>query len=67
MKVTAIRSFVHHGKRKKGETFEVSDKNGELLIEKGLAKKADPAAEATGKKEPGAGAKGKQTKAAQAK
>lgn len=41
MKVTAVRSFVHYGVYKKGDTFEVSDGNAESLIKRQLVKKAD--------------------------
>ncbi|CAB3662976.1 Uncharacterised protein [Achromobacter denitrificans] len=64
MEVKAISPFEHMGTRRRGDVFEVSERIGERLVQKGLAvlvsptvKEAasgDPADDSTGAGEPSA-------------
>ncbi len=46
-KVIAITSFEHHGSRSRGAEFDVSNQHADLLVKRGLVKRAGEAA-ATG-------------------
>ncbi|WP_067759326.1 hypothetical protein [Orrella dioscoreae] len=42
MEVKAILPFEHMGTRRRGDVFEVSERVGERLVQKGLAKLVSP-------------------------
>lgn len=42
MKVKAISPFEHMGTRRRGDVFEVSERIGERLVQKGLAEFVSP-------------------------
>lgn len=63
MEVKAISPFEHMGTRRRGDVFEVSERIGERLVQKGLAEfvsptvkeaaSGDPPEDSTGAGEPG--------------
>lgn len=63
MKIKVLQAFDHHGLKKEGEVFEISEKFGTELISKGLAKLYDSDAEEKAKAEAEAKAAEEKSKA----
>lgn len=59
MKVKAIFSFDHDGARRRGDVFDISDRVGSQLVDKGLVIVADEGAKQNSVLNPGAGRRGR--------
>ncbi|WP_165477546.1 hypothetical protein [Alcaligenes faecalis] len=66
MKVKATFSFEHDGTKRRGDVFDVSDRVGSQLVDKGLAVAVDDDAEAGAAPNAGSPRRGKRTSAAAA-